>query len=205
MHDFLAEDLVLEEKVDGANVGISVDANLQIRIQNRGQFLTFPYDGQFARLHEWLCVRSEELALALADGLILFGEWCGARHSLEYDALPDWYLVFDVYDRREQAFWSMERRDALVRNLGLCSVPRIGFGRFSLADLRSEVLARRSAIRSGNMEGVVARIQGDRWTIARAKLVRPEFVQAIGSHWSRRRIEWNRCLAPEIRRDPFHA
>ena len=27
---------------------------------------------------------------------------------------------------------------------------------------------------------------------ARAKLVRPDFTQAITEHWSRRRVEWNR-------------
>jgi hypothetical protein len=30
------------------------------------------------------------------------------------------------------------------------------------------------------------------WCAARAKLVQPAFTQAIGEHWSRRRIEWNR-------------
>ena len=30
------------------------------------------------------------------------------------------------------------------------------------------------------------------WCETRAKLVQPAFTQAIGEHWSRRRIEWNR-------------
>lgn len=203
--EFLAHDLVLEEKVDGANLGISVDENLRIRVQNRGQYLAPPYEGQFGRLQEWLEFRADDLALALADGLILFGEWCAARHSLDYDALPDWLLVFDVYDRNMQTFWSVERRDELVRNLGLVSVPRIGSGRFTFEGLKNDVLSRPSMLRSGSMEGVVARIQDDGVTMARAKLVRPEFVQAIGIHWSRRRIEWNRCLMPGNRRDAFHA
>ena len=31
----------------------------------------------------------------LGDRLILFGEWCAAQHSLDYETLPDWFLAFD--------------------------------------------------------------------------------------------------------------
>lgn len=117
--DFLAHEVVLEEKADGANLGFSVDGSLKILAQNRGQYLTEPYEGQFGRLREWLEPRADDLALALADSLILFGEWCAARHSLEYTALPDWFLAFDVFDRRAGQFWSTYRRDALVQSLGL--------------------------------------------------------------------------------------
>ena len=190
--DFLSHNLVLEEKVDGANVGISVDQNLRIKVQNRGQYLTTPFAGQFARLKEWLEPRSDELALALSGGLILFGEWCAARHSLGYVALPDWFLAFDVYDRKALQFWSTTCRDALVTSLGMARVPRIGEGRYTLERLKTNVLSQPSALREGAMEGVVARFQDTDWTIGRAKLVRPEFVQSIGEHWGRRRLEWNR-------------
>lgn len=194
-HEFLSHDLVLEEKADGGNLGLSVDENLKVLAQNRGQYLTEPFEGQFGQLREWLAPRADDLALALANGLILFGEWCAARHSLDYAALPDWFLAFDVYDRKAGRFWSTFRRDALVQSLGIARVPRIGEGRYSLNALKNDVLARPSAMRDGAMEGVVVRRQDADWTLDRAKLVRPEFVQAIGDHWSRRRIEWNRRTA----------
>ena len=37
--DFLRHELVVEEKVDGANLGISFDAEGNIRAQNRGAYL----------------------------------------------------------------------------------------------------------------------------------------------------------------------
>jgi hypothetical protein len=45
------------------------------------------------------------------------------------------------------------------------------------------------------LEGVVIRRDGMDWSEARAKLVRADFTQAIGEHWQRRAIEWNRQLA----------
>ena len=75
-------------------------------MQNRGQYLNRPYGGQFTRLDEWLATREDELFDALGSHLMLFGEWCAAQHSLDYDTLPDWFMAFDVYDRREQRFWS---------------------------------------------------------------------------------------------------
>ncbi len=32
------------------------------------------------------------------------------------------------------------------------------------------------------------------WNEVRAKLVRPDFIQAMDSHWRGRGIEWNRIL-----------
>lgn len=37
---------------------------------------------------------------------ILYGEWCAARHTVTYDALPDWFLAYDVYDTKEGRFFS---------------------------------------------------------------------------------------------------
>ena len=37
-NEFLRYELVVEEKVDGANLGISFDENGTIRVQNRGEY-----------------------------------------------------------------------------------------------------------------------------------------------------------------------
>lgn len=50
---------------------------------------------------------------------------------------------------------------------------------------------RKIAFRQGTLEGVVIRKESAEWPEARAKLVRPDFIQTIGEHWSNRRIEWN--------------
>lgn len=128
---------------------------------------------------------------ALGEELILFGEWCAARHSLEYQALPGWFVGFDVHDRRQQ-FWSTRRRDLLLDGLGLPAIRRINQGHFSLEQLRDFVKTGGSQYRDGHMEGLVIRKKDEGWLQLRAKLVRPDFTQAIDTHWRKRRIEWNR-------------
>ncbi len=96
----LAGDVVVEEKVDGANLGFSLDQAGQLRAQNRGQYVQPPFGGQFSKLLQWSAVHGDALVIALQPGWIAFGEWCAARHSLSYDRLPDWWLFFDLYDQR---------------------------------------------------------------------------------------------------------
>ncbi len=191
----LAGPVTLEEKLDGANLGISVADNGEVRAQNRGHFLERPFPGQFEKLEMWLRRYEDALFDALGENLILFGEWCAARHSLDYTGLPGWFVGFDVYDRRQQQFWSTRRRDFLLEGLGLPAIHRINQGHFSLEQLKELVMTAGSQYRDGHMEGVVIRKEDDDWLQMRAKLVRPDFTQAIDTHWRKRRIEWNRLDA----------
>ncbi len=182
-------EVVVEEKVDGANVGVSVDARGELQVQNRGTILGRGAHPQFQALWPWLAARREALLQALGRDLILFGEWCFAVHSVTYTRLPDWFLGFDVYDRAAGRFWSTRRRDELLRAASVAAVPHIARGRFRVAEL--EAMLGPSRLTDGPMEGVYVRREDDDWLIARAKLVRAEFVQAIGDHWSSQQLRKN--------------
>jgi ATP-dependent RNA circularization protein (DNA/RNA ligase family) len=196
---FLTSDVVLEEKVDGANLGFSVSPDGELRAQNRGQFLHPPYAGQFARLAAWLSTRSETIRDVLmanaSGGLMLFGEWCTAKHSLAYDRLPDWFLLFDVYETAAKVFWSSPRRDSLAQRLGLATVPRLAVGRYTLNQLKAMVSDQPSHLRMGSLEGLVIRRESPMECLQRAKLVRADFAQGMDDHWRSRPIEWNRLGA----------
>jgi RNA ligase len=142
-------------------------------------------------------VHDDTLRSALTPNLILFGEWCAAKHSLSYDRLPDWFLLFDVFDRIQQAFWSSTRRNALARIVGLCCVPQIACGRVSLLDLKSILATELSRFRQGPLEGVLIRSESEHWCQSRSKLVRPDFVQTIDLHWRKRTINWNRVATAD--------
>lgn len=189
--DLLSGEVVIEEKLDGANLGFSVSPDGRVRAQNRGQYLVPPFHGQFARLAPWLAMHEERLFDALGTRLVAFGEWCAARHSLDYANLPDWWLLFDVYDRVQGRFWSTTRRDAWAQLHGLVVVPRLHEGRISVVQLKELVCATRSRFRPSNLEGVVIRRESEDWLEVRAKLVRSEFTQAIDTHWRGRALEWN--------------
>ncbi|MBI3712175.1 MAG: RNA ligase family protein [Burkholderiales bacterium] len=188
----LLGDVVVEEKLDGANVGFSLSLDGGLRVQNRGQYLTAMHAGQFLRLPEWMAQHSEGLYAALKPNLVLFGEWCAARHSLDYDALSDWFFLFDVYDRIAGRFWSSPRRNALACMSGLVTVPQVLQGKVTVSTLTQLVVTVPSHFRQGALEGVVIRRESTDWCDARAKLVRPDFAQTIDTHWRTRSIEWNR-------------
>lgn len=190
--ELLAGDVVVEEKLDGANLGLSLATDGQLRTQNRGQYLAELHAGQFARLPAWLVQHEADLRGVLTPNLILFGEWCAARHSLGYVALPDWFLLFDVYDRTVGQFWSSTRRNELAICAGLITVPSVLHGKTTVTELRQLVTTKQSHYRTGPLEGVVIRRESADWCEARAKLVRPDFTQAIDTHWRKRVLEWNR-------------
>ncbi|MBD9667074.1 RNA ligase family protein [Variovorax sp. VRV01] len=187
----LAGDVVVEEKLDGANLGFSLAPDGSLRTQNRGQYLAEPHAGQFARLPAWFAQHGDALCSVLTPDIIMFGEWCAARHSLDYATLPDWFLLFDVYDRRAGRFWSSSRRNALAASAGMATVPLVASGKYTVIALKQLVATTTSRYRCGPLEGVVIRRESNQWCEARAKLVRADFAQAIETHWRKRAIEWN--------------
>ncbi|MNJ69859.1 hypothetical protein D3C77_662580 [compost metagenome] len=97
-----------------------------------------------------------------------------------------------MYDRAAGRFWSTPRRNALARVAGLVTVPSVLYGKITVPSLIQLVATTPSRYRSGALEGVVIRRESPDWCEARAKLVRPDFTQAIDTHWRKRAIEWNR-------------
>ena len=187
----LSHELVVEEKIDGANLGFSVSADGTLRAQNRGTYLNLEAPtGQWKPLKRWLSVRRETLGRELRPGLMLFGEWCYAVHSIHYSRLPDWFLVFDVYDHARGEFWDVHRRNEFAAVLGLAIVPERARGRLTIGSLTR--LLDSSVLADGPAEGIYVRREDLGRVVARAKLVRPEFVQAINVHWSKHHLETNR-------------
>jgi len=187
--ELLSHEVVVEEKIDGANLGFSVDEHGALLAQNRGTYLSLSLEGghgQWKPLKRWLAPRAKDLAEALFPDLMLFGEWCYAVHSVRYTRLPAWFIMFDVYDRVNGQFWSVARRDALASTLGLAVAPRLGAGRFDLPQL--EALLGNSRLADGPAEGLYIRRDVGEHLVARAKLVRGEFVQTIDEHWSKKAL-----------------
>lgn len=187
---FLHHDLVVEEKVDGSNIGISFSVEGNLKVQNRGDYLQLPASGQWKKLEEWLHLHAERLFDHLIDQYILFGEWCYAKHSVFYDRLPDWFLGFDIYDKFTGRFLSTMRRDRFLESMNIAGVPVIAHGRFRLAELKD--LLSQSKLSDQPAEGLYLRLDQGEWLEQRAKLVRPQFMQTMEEHWSRYSITPNR-------------
>lgn len=188
---FLSGPIVVEEKVDGANIGIYFDATGTMQVKNRGTVLQPGCHPQFQALWPWLAQRHESLHDALKGNLILFGEWCFAVHSVRYRGLPDYFIGFDIYDRRERKFWSATRRNEWARPLDIFTAQAIDTGEYTLRDLESLLLPLHSHFGDQLAEGLYLRKDKGDWLQDRAKLVRSEFLQSIGEHWSAHMLEKN--------------
>jgi hypothetical protein len=198
VREFLSTDVIVEEKVDGANVGLSLDEDGEIRAQSRGSFLERGSHSQFHPMWAWISQRKAALTNALLDDRMLFGEWCFAMHSIRYDRLPDWFLGFDIYDVISKQFWSTQRRNEILRLAGLCQIPRLFAGRITLVDLMRMLESEQSRVGTGPVEGLYIRRERPNWLLARAKLVRPEFLLAIEEHWSYRPLERNKLIKVSV-------
>ncbi len=193
-HAFLQNELIIEEKVDGANLGISFDSEGNLRVQNRGAYLQLSSVGQWKKLEQWIEPHTDVLFDTLTNRYILFGEWCYAQHSVFYNKLPDWFLGFDIFDKQVGKFFSVKRRDKIFIKAGIKPVPNIAYGYFSYIELQH--LLSTSQLGNQLAEGVYMRFDEGDWLRQRAKLVRAAFIQSIDQHWSREGIKPN-CLSFE--------
>jgi hypothetical protein len=146
-------------------------------------------------LWPWLARREQALIVALGTERMLFGEWCHARHTVAYKALPDWFLAFDVFEPSTGLFWSTDRRNELAAVLDLSTVPEVFRGRLGRREVPG--LLGKSPLGAARMEGIYLRREAHGRLLARAKVVGVEFKQQIEAHWTRRALIPNH-LAAEI-------
>lgn len=180
-------ELIVEEKVDGANLGISIDSSHNILFQNRSHYVHRLSHAQFSGLERW----KEDHQAALHARLqrnrhILFGEWCAAKHSLDYSQLPNLFLAFDVYDRQEERFFSRAELHRFLRGSGIPVVPVIAQKTFASVQELVPLLDTVSRFRSGGgfVEGIYIRAEGGSGeAVRRCKIVRADFIQGITKHW----------------------
>ena len=192
--EFLNGELIIEEKVDGANMGLSLGPDGRLRAQSRGNYLAPGRShAQWNPLWPLLAERREKLEEHLRDGLTFFGEWCYARHTVPYDSLPDWFLGFDVFEIATGRFWPVDRRNALLAACGLHGIPEVKRGKVTLKEIPS--LFRTSAVGHVPMEGLYFRREKEGWLQARAKIVSDAFKQQIEEHWTRRSVTPNQLAA----------
>lgn len=210
-------ELVWEEKLDGANTGISfVDGEIQL--QSRGHVLTGgSREAQFNMFKQWGAAYEIEFYEILGERYIMYGEWCYAKHTVFYDNLPHYFNEFDIYDKENNIWLDTDVRHAMLKGSHIVSVPVLHRGMLKSKDIQS--LLRPSLFKTNNWrdalisqaishkidpnqaiketeksdlsEGLYIKQEENGKVIGRYKFVRPDFLQTIldsGSHWAARTI-----------------
>lgn len=176
----LLRPVLVEEKLDGANVTLWVDDGIP-RVATRGGAGAADRAGILGPVRAWATQRADELRVALGERHAVYGEWLLRRHAVPYTHLPGPYVGFDVLDRRTADFLPISERDRILEASGIPVVPALFSGRLgSLTQLRG--LHRRSRFGPEPAEGLVVRARDAPRAVA--KLVDPRWGDAGSAAWS---------------------
>ncbi|MBO5789162.1 MAG: RNA ligase family protein [Clostridia bacterium] len=200
--------IVIEEKIDGANTAISFDGDGNLLLQSRGHYLTGGHrEKHYNLLKQWATLHQDVFFDVLSDRFVMYGEWLYAKHTVYYDALPHYFMEFDIYDREKKEFLDTDRRRELVSKMNIVhSVPVLSRGIFTQKEailsligpsnyitekhidnlihtaqklsLDVEVQLRETD-NSMHMEGLYIKVEEDGVVKERMKFVRASFLQCI--------------------------
>lgn len=205
--EVLGRYVVAEEKMDGANSGLSFDASGKLWLQSRGHFLTGgAREKHFNLFKQWANSVAEPLCSLMGSRYLMFGEWLYAKHTIFYDRLPHYFLEFDLLDQETDHFLSTQRRRELLGGMPICSVPvlfegilkkpeqlleLIGPSLCKSADWRDRLVenakprvrdverVQRETDPSDLMEGLYIKVEEEGRVVARYKYVRADFLTVV--------------------------
>jgi len=189
--------ITMEEKIDGANVGFSLDAegSGKILCQNRSHYVDNKYHFQFQNLGSFIHQKRESLERILKDGWILYGEWMFAKHSIHYTALPDVFIAFDLFNPVQGKFLDRASFYAIMSTTNIKFVqPLTVLTDSTPASLEKLLKTTKSAYSDSLIEGIYFRWDQDGALRTRAKLVRSDFISG-DEHWSKGKFVLNSVVS----------
>lgn len=198
---FVAEDVTVEEKVDGANTGMMLHEGNPI-IRNRNHLLNKAFiqrktaaKMQFASIHNWFYSNMDKFE-AVNDHLgfeaSIYGEWMYAVHGIEYDKLPALWIPYDIYDWQEDRYLPSSLSRVVLNNAGFHTPRLLHAGPVKSYEQLEELCNGPAAWSADKREGVYVKVNGKDRLERRFKMVREGFVQ--GAKWSDDRIAKNQVI-----------
>ena len=180
----LSRPVIVEEKLDGANVMLWIDDEHRIVSGLRSGSQGLDRGGQLGAVRAWAAQRSDELRHLLAGGAVLYAEWLQIRHSTPYDSLPSFLIGLDV-GRPANGFATADARNDLLSAAAVATPPELFRGIVrDLAQL--ERLIGPSRFGPGPMEGLIVRTR-DGGEPRIAKMLRAGFARIDDETWRRAR------------------
>jgi hypothetical protein len=188
-------EIVITEKMDGSNTSLEKD-------------------GCFARTHQTapkhesfngLKAFHASVKYKIPKGIQLFGEWCYAKHSISYEELPGYFMLFNVRDNLNKdsgmikpRWLSWDEVETWAKEIGVPTVPVLYRGRLTPKDDfkgLTDSLMNQPSVCGGIREGVVVRLASafydNVFDICIMKCVRANHVQT-DEHWKDQEIIKNK-------------
>ena len=186
----LHRELVITEKLDGSNVCLERE---QVFARSHNDAPRHPSFDALKAVHA-------ALRWQIPAYWQLFGEWLWARHSIAYNRLPTFLLIFGIRDTSEMVWLSWEETVAACNNMNLKTVPVLWRGIVQAeAELQTRIEALLQKRSYGpEQEGLVVRIAESfvdaEFGKSVAKWVRQHHVQT-NEHWNSQQITRNLLAA----------
>lgn len=177
---WLDQPVVVEEKLDGANVALWLDDGV-IRVASRGGRGAMDRAGQLGRLRAWAAERTPALVDLLADNRVAYGEWLWLTHAVRYVRLPDYLVLLDIWSPTA-GFAGLDERDELAVQAGLAVPPRVFRGTLETLD-RLDELVGQTAWGDERAEGAVLRRDHADGSFDRCKYVVSGFHRRSDEDW----------------------
>jgi hypothetical protein len=146
----VGETLVYTEKLDGSNVCLTEDV---VYSRSHGGPASHKSFGPLKKFHG-------NIKHEIPKGMSVFGEWCYAVHSIEYQMLQHHLSIFGVRDDSTGEWWDWNDVEDIAKFLRVPTVPVILTGAVaSKEELQKniEILTGLSSAYGPHREGVVVR------------------------------------------------
>lgn len=183
----------IQEKIDGANMGISwlndgpVIRNRENVLRKGYSRIKTPAKRQFTTAWNWIHEHEEDIKIVeeiWQSPITIFGDWMFAQHSLEYDKLPDWFIAYDIWSVEDNKFLSPDIVDKLLSQTKIEYIKPIQLNLETIEDI-IQLSERNSDFRSGICEGIVIKTNKKEFLDKTWKVVNKHFT---------RREDFNSCL-----------
>lgn len=190
---FSAFHLVVEEKLDGAYVGITSDADRQPLVRSRdhilrkGYLAKTPAKKQFASLFNYahqVMPQILRLQTAARAPVAIAGQWMVMTHGTRYDnkrTKKQPFVAFELYDPEINRWLDPERGRDLLQYAGFALpdlLPR-PCSYEHLAAMAQGITSWSSPDLPEKREGVVVKVGDGEYLTHRFKMVRPGFVPGL--------------------------
>jgi len=187
INGILGKEVVITEKMDGSNVCLE-----------REKCFARSHSG--SPTHEsfdMLKAIHAGIKFIIPDSYQIFGEWCYAQHTIFYDSLPNYLLIFGVREINQMTWLSWDDVEYWAEQIGTCTVPLLE--RWVVSNEKElqekvELLSANPSAYGKEKEGVVVKLAGrfnnDLFDKSALKAVRAGHV--CGEHWLTKDIIQNK-------------
>ena len=184
--------IVITEKMDGADTGIYKRKDKFFLQKRRGNTDDSHEQFKFFK-NQWMHDNYEKIE-SLPENTVTYGELMRCVHSIYYDKLPDWFLVFDIYDLNKERYLTWIEVVMICEKVGLSTVPYIGCADQKLSTHDLGLLVPKESKYGDTAEGIVIKNYKKQ---VRGKIVKPEFVKTVddSDDWTKLPVRYNKLAS----------